>query len=328
MPEHYEQDRQAVVFVSNCSHDPTELARTLIARIEQPPVAALVEDFCRRTIERYLAGECIQTMPELDEALTEAERAHNIRAGTPEQRDTLLQALWHPFNDTLYRQQALRWIGNAVDKMGLTLSLYGNGWEKNAEFSRFARGYAGYGGELESLTRRNAINLHIVPFGCLHQRLFDGLVCGGFFMIRDHPVNHFAAELHAFIEAHVPSPIGSLEEARAALQPDRLAELDQFMTRYRRLISGGDPIKSLRNVVHRGLTQKLPALEEVSFANHEELAAKLKRFISDPNLRNEIAGKQRAFVESYFTYESNMRRIVGAIRNLLIDEPQTISQAA
>ena len=42
---------------------------------------------------------------------------------------------------------------------------------------------------LEDLTRRSRINLQIVPFITLHQRLLDGLVAGGFFLVRDNPAD-------------------------------------------------------------------------------------------------------------------------------------------
>ena len=155
VPATWEQDGDTMVFVSNCSHDPNELASKLVKRIEQRGVADAGEDLCDRMIARYAAGGAIATMADLREALDAVEAEHRICAGTNEQRDILLHALWHPFNDTLYRQQALRWAASCADSMGLTLALYGKAWDKNAEFSRFARGYAGYGAELEELTRRS-----------------------------------------------------------------------------------------------------------------------------------------------------------------------------
>ena len=143
--------------------------------------------------------------------------------GIGTQRDVFLHTLWHPLNDTLYRQQTLRWAVQGADKLGISLGLYGNGWEKNAEFSRHARGYAKYGTELEMLTRRTQINLHIVPFSCVHQRLLDGIACGGFFMIRDHPANHVAADIRGFLEKHLPENIATIEAARRVLFGNLLA---------------------------------------------------------------------------------------------------------
>ncbi len=327
-PANVEQGGDTMVFVSNCSHDPNELATKLVDRIEQKPVKELARDLCRRMIERYSAGGCIQTIPDLDAALAEVERDHNIRAGIGDQRDKLIHALWHPFNDTLYRQQALRWVASAADSLGLTLGLYGNGWEKNAEFSRFARGYAQYGEALESLTRRTKINLHIVPFACIHQRLLDGLVCGGFFMVRDHPANHFAGEMTAFMREHLPQHVNSIEAARGAVSGARLGGLENLLTRYRRLSPSGDPIARIREAVHEGLTTKLPQLDAVTFDNAEQFTAKVQQFISRDESRRQIAGEQRAFVERYFTYESNMRRVIAEIRERLSSEPNQMQSAA
>ncbi len=328
VPERFEQDGDTIVFVSNCSHDPKELIENLIGRIEQPSIKMLAEDLCRRMTERYAAGGCIQTMPELEEALAEVEQQFDVRAGSSEQRDKLLQALWHPFNDTLYRQQALRWAASAVDSMGLTLGLYGNGWDKNAEFSRFSRGYAKYGEELESLTRQTKINLHIVPFACIHQRLLDGLVCGGFFMVRDHPVNHFAQEMLTFIDTHLPAHIGSVAAARSVLHGEQLNALENLMAKYRRLTASGDPIARIRQAVHPGLTTKMPRLDEVSFSGAEDFATKVKQFLDDQELRQTVAAEQRRFVEQYFTYESNMRRVIAGIRERIESEPARASLAA
>ena len=246
VPATWEQDGDTMVFVSNCSHDPNELASKLVKRIEQRGVADLVRDLCDRMIARYAAGGAIATMADLREALDAVEAEHRIRAGTNEQRDILLHALWHPFNDTLYRQQALRWAARCADSMGLTLALYGKAWDKNAEFSRFARGYAGYGAELEELTRRSAINLQIVPFACIHQRLLDGLVSGGFFLIREHPVNRIPADFTAFIETNFDASIQTTDAAAKSVAPELRDRFEELLAGYRRLNDQPDPVARVR----------------------------------------------------------------------------------
>ena len=156
----------------------------------------------------------------------------------------------------------------------------------------------------------------------MHQRLLDGLVCGGFFMVRDHPANHFAADMLAFMNAHLPEQVNSVEAARRILNGTALDELENLMRRYRLLSPAGDPITRIREAVHSGLTSKLPRLEEVGFTGADDLAAKLKRFVDQPELRRSIAGEQRRFVERYFTYESNMRRVVATIRQRIAAEPE------
>src|SRR4030095_12213459 len=103
--------------------------------------------------------------------------------------ETLAVNKWltHPFHDALYRPQGLRWARAGAKELGLSLGLYGNGWDAHPEFARCARGPIAYGDELRDLTRRSAINLQIVPSLCLHQRLLDGLAAGGFFLVRENP---------------------------------------------------------------------------------------------------------------------------------------------
>jgi len=48
----------------------------------------------------------------MDEALGEGRERSQCGALHNRQRDKLLQALWHPFNDTLYRQQVAYAMGS------------------------------------------------------------------------------------------------------------------------------------------------------------------------------------------------------------------------
>jgi hypothetical protein len=328
VPESWDQTGDEIVFVSNCSHDPQQLADKLWRQIEDVKVQAVTKDMCDRMLKLYSAGGSICTLVELDAALDAVEKEHNIRAGIGTQRDVFLHALWHPFNDTLYRQQALRWAVQTANKMRLSLGLYGNGWDNNAEFSGHARGYAKYGPELEELTRRTKVNLHIVPFSCVHQRLLDGIACGGFFMIRDHPANHLAADMRGFLEKHVPPNITTTETARRILSGDLLAEFEAILFRYRRLNSSSDPVARVRSAVHPGLTTRLPHLEEVSFNSADEFTSKLSDFLAVEELRRKTTSDQYKFVERYFTYESNLKRILGTIRSLISTESRTTAIAA
>ena len=186
-----------------------------------------------------------------------------------------------------------------------------------------------------ALEVRQCLSLPAVEpaFDLMHEHVagppvLDGLVCGGFFMVRDHPANHFAADMLAFMKAHLPEQINSMEAARRALNATALDELENLLRRYRVLSPAGDPIARIREAVHPGLTSKLPRLQEVSFSDADNLAAKLQRFVEEPKLRRHIADDQRRFVERYFTYESNMRRVIGTIRERIASEPQQMQAAA
>ncbi|MEM9883982.1 MAG: hypothetical protein AAF800_13805, partial [Planctomycetota bacterium] len=177
-PESWDTDGDDLVYVSNASHR----VEDLLDRLEDPTVHAIG----RRIVEAYRRGDTLPTLADVGRVVDAECRRLGHRL-SPDERALVVNRLTHPLNDTLYRQQALRWIAEAADDLGLSLALHGHGWEDHPEFARFARGPVAYGPDLEALTRRSRINLQIIPSFCLHQRLLDGLVAGGFFLVRHHP---------------------------------------------------------------------------------------------------------------------------------------------
>ena len=140
----------------------------------------MVRCCCERVLNLYNAGQCMHGLPQMAQIVDEA--CQNVGGIQLESvvRTNLIMRLFNGLNNTLYRQQAIHWAAQVAQELGLTLALYGQGWEKNEEFARYAKGPVAYGRDLEELTRQSKINLQIVPFSCLHQRLLDGLVAGGF----------------------------------------------------------------------------------------------------------------------------------------------------
>ena len=57
----------------------------------------------------------------------------------------------------------------------------------------------------------------------------------------------------------------------------------------------------------------------------EEFTAKLRDFLAVEELRRKTTVDQRKFVERYFTYESNLKRIIGDIGQLISAESDTVS---
>jgi hypothetical protein len=207
-------------------------------------------------------------------------------------------------NDALYRQQSLTWVAEAVGKLGLNLELYGNHWEKHPRFSSYAKGYVQYGVELEELTRRSKISLHIAPFSWLHQRVMDGYVAGGFFLMRKHLSNFVPYQLN-----------------RAADRGESDAnELQRLIGEYRRLNEISDPVEHVRGLAEAGALHELPRLGEISFSDASDCARVIERFIRQPELAEKIAGEQRQYVLDHFTYESQMKRIVGEMGELIRKE--------
>src|SRR5690606_7677620 len=70
---------------------------------------------------------------------------------------------------------------------GYDLALFGNGWSEHPTLGRHARGSVENGPALAKLIRQSRINLQLTASRACHQRLYDGLQAGGFFLL---PRNH------------------------------------------------------------------------------------------------------------------------------------------
>lgn len=98
---------------------------------------------------------------------------------------TLASEIYNVINGPMYRQQSLAWVADIAEKRGLSLGLYGNGWESNPRFAQHARGPVEYGEALARLTRASALTLVLEPFRLnTHQRPIDAWMAGGFVLRR------------------------------------------------------------------------------------------------------------------------------------------------
>jgi hypothetical protein len=245
--------------------------------------------------------------------------------------------LFDRLNNLLFRQQGLRWAAAGCEQAGLTLEIYGSGWDRHPEFAAYARGRIGYGQELENLTRETAINLVLEPFVCVsHQRLLDALVAGGFCLVRHHPSNDL---LHAMIDLVARSPDAGVETAaalaRSLKSPDDRRQLQQTLDACRAIeASPGltDFIASVRRQQREGFLPEsgrlLPHLEAVSFSSPQQAAASLLRFSRDAELRAEIARLQRQSVEGRYGYAAGMARVVAFVSEALVGRSQVRTLAA
>ena len=184
-PKEWASDGDDLVYVSSASQRVETLMDSFRGHDLLRTCAELI-------VAEYDAGRSLPTMWHVAQVVDRVCAEHAC-ALTAEERALAVNQLVHPLNNALYRQQALRWVGEAADERGLSLAIYGGGWDEHPDFARFARGPVAYGPELEQLTRRSKINLQIVPSFCLHQRMLDGLVAGGFFFGPPAPQRRTAA---------------------------------------------------------------------------------------------------------------------------------------
>ena len=273
----------------------------------------------------YRDDGCIHTLKQIGCMVAGVEAAVGWRWVNLTQREQLIVALSHPLNDVLYRQQALEWVASAADQQGLTMALYGRGWEKHPGFSRFARGPIEYGQPLEEATRRTKINLQIIPNSCMHQRLLDGLAAGGFFLVRGYPGDPLMAEMWSFFRDRIDPAVTTVDQAMQALAGPDQGQLGQIMQRFNALheMKGVDQLERFQEQRVYGMThfyEYPPRLDEVTFDTKEGLQQLIERFVGNDALRQEIAEVQRRFIEQHYTYAAGMRYVIKTACHLIGQE--------
>lgn len=313
-----------LVFVSNASHVPEKLVERLLTTIEAPPeILRLVERCAREIIAIYNAGGSLPVFADVRNLVVQMQEEAGLRLPAPELRN-LAAALTHPLNDALYRQQGLAWAAEAARELGLTLALYGNGWDEHPVFAEHARGPVQYGVALEELTRNSRINLQIVPFSCLHQRLLDGLIAGGFFLIRENPTDTSQRELLDLLQAYAPPDACSVEAARAGLPIGQRERFDRLIVSAREFLCAGDgedPVACLLAWRDAGMlvagADVLPHYSDVRFGDAASLRRRIEQYVNAPHDRAEIIQAQRCSVVARFGYAAGMRRVVAGIGDRL-----------
>jgi hypothetical protein len=328
-----------MVFVSNAGMTPAAILDKL--RVEaagNAPVQRLVEYAGRALMERYQRdrgnGEAVFTLGQMDQHVRRCEKETALRINDAMVRDQIVRKLFHPLNNALYRQQALQWAVAVAQERGLSLGLYGQGWEEHPEFAPFARGSVAYGPDLERLTRAAGISLHVVPYFHQHQRLFDGLAAGGFFLIRHHPSDDWRYRFADFIREHLNAAIRTDAAAREVLREAALAQFEAFIRESSEasLFVDVDHLAAVRDLEEEDalflLHDELPHRAAVSFTDRATLAAAVDRYLGDGAARQAVVKDQWDFVRERFTFEAGMARVVRRIAHLLDDEAMngTISQ--
>jgi hypothetical protein len=326
-PTTWRSDGDDLVFVSNASGQPRDLAEAFVrdAKQRDGDEARLARACCDELLALYADGGHMNTMRGIERLIDRHAAAMGWRWSSSDARERFTFALFHPVNDALYRQQALRWAQQVAASRELSLSIYGKGWGEHPDFKSHARGFVSYGSELEDLTRRSKINLQIVPHSCLHQRLLDGLVAGGFFLVRGNPIDRYMRDLLRWFDQHLPKDAQTGEDVRAMADAEAWAAYHALETRRCELMDtlNADSVARYRQRQAGGATHLYelpPRVDDVTYDDAAGFASLVDRYIGDAALRREVADAQRAFVEATHTYEAGMAYVLRQIRERLADE--------
>ena len=327
-----------LVYVSNASGTPDALLDGVRDHFfDSPAEQILASAAARRLVGVYEAVGTVDTFPGVCDVLREVQSVFGVELDATSFHQ-VARRLYHPLNDALYRQQAVRWVVRVAREQGLRVGLYGAGWERHPEFAPYARGPVAYGEALADLTRRSAINLQIVPFLCLHQRLLDGLTAGGFFLVRPHKADVAPQAMSDLLHEHFEPSVRTLRAARTAAPPPVRGRFESLVTRCREVLcftqsEDEDPVSIVRDweeaqLLVPGRRGVLPRLEETTFRDQNELADRVRRFVADPVLRAQIAAEQRQSVAGRLGYAAGMRRVARTIGRMIGDRSAAPAGAA
>ncbi len=165
-----------VSFVSHASMTAEQIIQEQIQRNGSPETKRLLGDLYDRLRAIYDAGGSVTAGDQIKKIILDSLRDNRLTADM----NGLVDLFVSRVNNAMFRHQAIRWVA----EMGVNLRLYGKGWENHPEFKQFSQGVADNESQLPAIYQASKINLQVTPFGGVHQRLLDGLMAGGFFLIR------------------------------------------------------------------------------------------------------------------------------------------------
>ncbi|WP_428937953.1 glycosyltransferase family protein [Fontivita pretiosa] len=314
-----------ISFVSHASTPATALLSEQLQRAD-PDARKLLIDVFEQMRGVYDGGQAIPHASHIQTFIDSSLARLRLRLDETS-KQSLFDFFNHRINNAMFRHQALQWAAD----LGLKLHLYGRGWEQHPRFARFARGVACHQTELAAIYQASRINLQITPFGAVHQRLFEGLSAGGFFLIRYCPGDIIERIYQQIYEWCVDNDVTDDATLRAKAPPTVQALLDQVRT-----VLGVDPFaihSSFLDLLRlsddggyiRSAGSIWPEYDQVCFRSAAELRQRVEQFLNDPHRRATIAHSMRAAVIERFSYTQISRRLLDFIaddldRNAVVQE--------
>jgi hypothetical protein len=312
-------------FVSNASKPADQMLAEEMGKIIDPLARRFLDNVFQRLRGIYDAGgaptDRENLQPIFDAAMKELDLGGQISPAL----DEFVQRL----NNALLRHQAIGWLAD----MDIDLRLFGRGWETHPRFKKFARGVADNNTQLPLIYQASSINLHASAFGSAHQRVFEGIACGGFFMLRG-----LAADAREVLLRQISQ---WRRIAGAVTADDMMRKADNTL---RRMLAenttlGGmefasDPhrfMDEMEAAEVEGFTRSAGTLWEeygrVAFWNRQDLTRKASEFLQNAAERRVIAQSMRRRVMEVHTYSAISRRMLTMISQDLAAASQSAQSA-
>jgi tetratricopeptide (TPR) repeat protein len=278
----------------------------------KPEVTRFVEALYEELGQKYRAGEVIC---HLDAQLGTA-FADRL---APHPRPAWIHDYFVQLCNLFFRQTVLGWIAES----GHSLAIFGNGWNEHPTLARHARGPVAAGTALREVYRSSRINLQLMVTGNFHQRVIDGLLAGGFFLMPRHPYYRPAlpildAELHGRLcrvlaESHVTT-LSELEDLDHGLGAyvARLARSAEWLPTIPGTSDAERAFLQAESERVAFLERLFPSLAQVMFNDRAELLAQLARWLpADADREALVAAIQQSPMLRSLTTEFLVRRLLG-----------------
>ena len=303
-----------VSFVSHCTVPADAIIRQEIDRTVDAGAKRLLADCFERVRAVYDGGQSLTEPAHIQRLLNESMRQIGVQLENPGQ---LLDLFVQRINNALFRHQSIAWAA----ELDINLHLYGKGWESHPTFGRFARGVADNQAMLPLIYAASRINLQVTPFGAAHQRLFDGLAAGGFFLLRHingEDYDRISQKLWRWCLANNVYSVGEMVRRGT---PEVKAWLDQIA-----ILCGehpsSDPERFFAGVADtaeggfiRSAATLFDEFDRVAFRTRDELHQRINHFLPDADERRQVAEAMRQRVLDRLTYTSITRRLLRFITN-------------
>ncbi|HMB95263.1 MAG TPA: glycosyltransferase, partial [Tepidisphaeraceae bacterium] len=235
-------------------------------------------------------------------------------------------------NNAMFRHQSLKWCA----ELGVDLHLWGRGWEKHPMLSKFAKGTADNVAQLRAIYQASKINLQVTPFGAVHQRLLDGLMSGGFFLIRNNRGDRLG-QPHKTLwnwcqrngiqnDSQLNSAID--DEIRPTIEQINWLEAHRWGKRDFPLLYDTCRAHAETDFMSSADSIWPGEYDAIAFETKDELQKKLHLFMNDESRRQQIAASMRQRVLSTMTYTAISQRMLTMIGDQLEQISQQIRSAA
>jgi hypothetical protein len=277
-----------------------------------------------RLVAHYESGG-----PALDEPIIKQMFADSLiatRSNVNEQTgNQILSMFSQSINNAVFRHQALRWLSD----LGVDLRIYGNGWEQHPQLARHARGAADNQTQLRTIYQASKINLQVTASGAVHQRLLDGLAAGGFFLIRYSIGDAIGRSYQQLWEWCQRKAVTSEAEFRAKVD-NHARQIMKAVNQIMGYDIGSTDLKIFDILQMHADNEFMtcansiwPEYEDISFANREQLQARLATYLGDDAARRRIAESMRQRVTEKASYEHINNRLL----DMIAREMQPVSAA-